>query len=263
MVQVAITGAAGRIGSRILPGFEDHSITAIDLEPVPNPGIDEFESVSLDITEDRDELRSALDGNEVLVHLAAKSSRLEPWDDVLGPNIDGTYRVYEAAETVGVDRVVFASSNHVTQMHNMADVTKPNSMTAQSRSVTTQDPFAPSGPYGISKVAGEAIGSYFANRFGIEAINVRIGWSLAPDQLVEVQGESESLARYARAMFLSPRDSRDAFRKAVTASIPENPLTVNLTSGNQERCLSITHTMRSLGYEPQDDSATILEERLN
>lgn len=263
MARVAVTGAAGRLGSRIVPGLEGHSVTAIDLDPVPDPGLEKFESVALDMTEDESELRSALDGNEVLVHLAAEPGRSEPWESVLGPNIDGTYRVFEAAEEVGVNRVIFASSNHVTQMHNVADVTEPNSLKAQARAVTPRDPIAPTGPYGISKVAGEAVGSYYANRFGMEVINVRIGWFLTPDQLIEVQEESESVARYARAMFLSPRDGRDAFRKAITAPLPENPLTVNLTSRNQERYLSITHTMRALEYEPQDDSAAILDGRSN
>ena len=61
-------------------------------------------------------------------------------------------------------------------------------------------------------------------------------------------------------MWLSPRDCRDVVEKAVTADLPENPLTVNAVSRNRERYLSITETMRGLGYEPRDDSAEVVDD---
>ena len=59
-------------------------------------------------------------------------------------------------------------------------------------------------------------------------------------------------------MMLSPRDLQDGIAKAVSASLPENLLTVNLTSANEERYLSLVETMRSIGYAPKDDSAAVL-----
>lgn len=258
MTNVAVTGAAGRIGTQLLPGLDDHYVTAIDLDPVSNPGLSDFAAREADITADSEALQAAFDGAEVVVHLAARAASESPWPAVLGTNIDGTYRVYEAAAAAGVDRVVFASSNHVVHGHNIAQPSQPDTLVERPRTVTPSDPVAPSGPYGVSKVAGEAIGSIFAKDHPIEVVNLRIGAMRTPDQLHAMQEKQPAVARYHRAMFLSPRDLRDAVRKTITASLPENPLTVNLTSRNQDRYLSITETMRTLGYRPRDDSAEVL-----
>lgn len=258
MAHVVVTGAAGRIGSRLLPGLEGHAVTAIDRDPIPDPELDAFESIELDITEDTDRLRGAFDGSDTVIHLAARPMSDETWERVLSPNVNGTYQVYAAAVDAGVGRVVFASSNHTVHMHNVDDPANPNSMCEDPRAITTDDPTAPSGPYGISKIAGEAIGSYFAARHGIEVVNFRIGSFLPRERLLETQEDSERVARYHRAMYLSPRDGRHAFRRAIEADLPENPITVNVTSRNTERYLSITHTMRSLGYRPRDDSTEVL-----
>lgn len=258
MTNVAVTGAAGRIGTQLLPGLDDHTVTAIDVDSVTNPGLSAFDAVALDITADPDALAEAFDDADVVVHLAAQAASESPWAAVLGTNIDGTYRLYEAATAAGVDRLVFASSNHAVHGHNIADPSQPDTLIEHPRTVTPSDPVAPSGAYGVSKIAGEAIGSIFVKDYPIEVVNLRIGAMRTPEQLHAMQDEQPAVARYHRAMYLSPRDLRDAVRKAITASLPENPLTVNLTSRNQERYLSITKTMRTLGYRPQDDSAEVL-----
>jgi L-arabinose 1-dehydrogenase [NAD(P)+] len=132
-------------------------------------------------------------------------------------------------------------------------------MTADPGTVRPDEPTRPDSYYAVSKVSGEALGSYYVDRHGLEVVNLRIGWLLAEDELRDLQDEDESVARYARAMWLSPRDCRDVMERSVTADLPENPLTVNAISRNQERYLSITETMRGLGYEPRDDSSEVIE----
>jgi L-arabinose 1-dehydrogenase [NAD(P)+] len=118
----------------------------------------------------------------------------------------------------------------------------------------------PDSYYGVSKVTGEALADYYAETHGLEFVNLRIGWYLSAERLRELQAEPDSVARYARAMFLSPRDCRDILRRAAEADLPENPLTVNVTSRNANRYLSLTEAIRSLGYEPRDDAAKVLAE---
>jgi len=190
--------------------------------------------------------------------MAAQSASEATWDDVYDPNIQGTWNVYRAAVENAVDRVVFASSNHVTHIYNVVDPAEPRSQKPPegTRAITTEDDPRPSGPYGITKVAGEAIGTYYADRFDIDVVNLRIGWVLSREALRERQ-ETE-LAGYARAMWLSPHDCRDGFRKAVESPLPESPLTVNLLSENRKRNLSLTKTMRCLDYRPMDDSSEVV-----
>lgn len=253
-MHVAVTGAGGRVGEHVLPALaEEHEVT-----PVNRSEVTDWETIIADVT-DYDALVDAFEGFDVVVHLAAQSASESDWSDVSEPNIDGTWNVYRAAVENDVDRVVFASSNHVTHMYNMEDPAEPRSQKPpeESQAITTQDDPRPSGPYGITKVAGEAIGNYYADRFDVEVVNVRIGWVLSRDDLRAKQ--DTDLAAYARAMWLSPRDCQDGIRKAVNESLPENPLTVNLVSENQERNMSVTKTMRALNYRPQDDSDEIVE----
>jgi len=253
MARIAVTGAGGRVGEHVLPALaEDHDITPVDRDEVSG-----WETVLADVT-DEAALHDAFEGFDVVVHLAAQSASEASWWEVSEPNVDGTWNVYQAAAGNEVERVVFASSNHVTHMYNVTDPEEPRSQQppGEARAVSVNDDPRPSGPYGITKIAGEAIGTYHADRFGVDVVNLRIGWVLSPKDLSDHQ--STDLAAYARAMWLSPRDCRDGFRKAVAEPIPENPLTVNLLSENRERNMSMTKMMRALDYNPRDDSSDVV-----
>lgn len=54
-------------------------------------------------------------------------------------------------------------------------------MTDGFRTVDPDDPPNSDSYYGISKVTGEAIGAYYANRHDLEVVNVRIGWLMDED----------------------------------------------------------------------------------
>jgi L-arabinose 1-dehydrogenase [NAD(P)+] len=252
-LDVAITGAASTVGRAVLPAFERApAVTATALTHREREGID---SELLEVT-DPEDTAAKLAGYDVVVHLAAMSDPDDPWEAVLPVNVEGTYNVYEAAVAGGVDRVLFASTNHVVQMYNADDPAEPESLVADPEAIGTDAVPRPDSYYAVSKVFGEALGSYYVDRHRLEVVNLRIGWldSEALRSAVEAGG---ALARYARAMYLSERDCRDALTKAATASLPENPLTVNVLSENAERYLAITETMRTLGYDPRDDAADV------
>ncbi|PSP52202.1 NAD(P)-dependent oxidoreductase [Halobacteriales archaeon QH_3_68_24] len=255
MARIAVTGAAGSVGREALRGLVDHDVTALT-----HREHDDIDGEVVEVT-DPDSIGPALSGHDVVVHLAGNPSPEAEWDSVLQVNIDGTCNVYEAALEHDLDRVVFASTNHVSQMHGIGDRTRPETMAADAPTVRPEDPTRPDSYYAVSKVSGEALGSYYADRHGLEVVDLRIGWLLTAEELRDRQDEDDpEFARYARAMWLSPRDCQDVVEKAATADLPENPLTVNAVSRNSERYLSITETMRGLGYEPRDDSAAVCED---
>lgn len=256
MVGIAITGAAGRIGTEAIQELTEHVITAVDVEPVAEPEHVTFERI--DVTDGVDPLEAVFEGREIVIHLAAHADPYQTWPEILQLNIDGTYNVFEAAARSDVDRVVFASSNHVTHMKNIENPTAPETMVADPAVVHPDGPTYADSYYGVSKVAGEGLANYYATVHGIEFVNLRIGWYLTPEQLAEYQDEPEAVARYARAMYLSPRDCREILHRAVTESISENPLTVNVISENRDRYLSLAKTIRELNYQPRDDSTDVL-----
>lgn len=254
-MQIAVTGAAGEIGSEIVNKLsgEGHNIIRIT-----HPKHDISDSYSIDLRNGGD-LLEALQGVETVIHLAADRSATASWDSVLDNNIVGTFKLYSAVEKSDVRRVIFASSNHVQHMRNIGDPNDPATMTEHPEICRPDSNMWPDSLYGVSKIFGEAVGSFYADRFGIEVINFRIGWFLTEEQLKTKQSKKEAIARYARAMWLSPRDCRQAMQLAVETDMSENPITVNLISNNSDRYLSIIETMHALGYDPLDNSGQICE----
>ena len=254
MARIAVTGAASDVGRTALPALETagHDVTAYTHSPH-----DDINSELLEITS-LDEFIAALQGHDVVVHLAAKSLPSDPWTEVLPVNIKGAYNCYEAALVAEIDRVVFASTNHVVQHHNSRGPENHDKIVDKPEPIRPGDRFRPDSYYGVSKAFGETLGTYYADRHDIEVVNLRIGW-LDSETLRRTIVEDKDNARYARAMYLSERDCRDALVKSVEADIPRNPLTVNILSRNQERYLTLTEAMRGLGYEPRDDSSEVFD----
>ena len=255
MARIAITGAAGRVGRETLAAFEDteHEIQAITHRE--RQGID---SIVADV-EEYETIERALRGCDVVIHLAGNPSPGADWERIFHVNIDGTRNVYEAAVTHGLERIIFASTNHVTHMHNVPQNGEWDELVSETKPIRIGDPIRPDSYYAVSKVTGEALGSYYADRHGIEVIDLRIGWYLTREELQERQDEPESIAHYARAIWLSPRDCRHAMRRAVEADLTDTHVTVNVCSRNAEGYLSLVETMRSLDYRPRDDSSEVLE----
>ena len=259
MIRIAITGAAGNVGRTLLDAFVDHEVTSITYEE--ESGID---SIVCDVT-NREEFVDALDGQDVLIHLAGNPSPYAEWDDVREVNIDGVYNAYEAAVANDLDRVVYASSNHAVNMDDIDVQSGPETMTPDAPAVYPDTVPRPDSYYGITKVAGEALGNYYAESHSIEVVNVRIGWLMTREELEDNQTNPDSqypedVARFARAMWLSPRDCRHAMQRAATAELSATSLTVHAVSRNDERYLSLTHTQRTLGYQPRDNACEVLDD---
>lgn len=118
----------------------------------------------------------------------------------------------------------------------------------------------PDSYYGVSKVTGEALGNLYALREGLDVVNLRIGWLQSADRLVENVDDPAVESRFARAMFLSPRDCQQAILAAATAELPTSPVTVNVVSRNDTRFLSLTESQQQIGYQPRDNAAELLAE---
>jgi len=153
-----------------------------------------------------------------------------------------TVNAFEAALAVGVSRVVVASSAHVVGMYNRDDPTNLESMVPNpTETVDTESPTRPDSFYGVAKAAVEGLASYYADRYDIEVVVIRIGWLMTADELRETQSDPADRHRFARAMWLSPRDCRGLFRAAVEASISRSPVIAHGLSRNG----SISHAYRN------------------
>lgn len=254
MVRIALTGAAGNVGRTLLDAFgDDHRVV-----PFTHSEHDDIDSNRLDVT-DPDSVTDALAGVDVVIHLAGASSPTADWETVSETNVQGTKHVLDAAVENGVDRVVFASSNHAVGRYNAVGDDPERMTTGYARPVDGDAPPMPDSFYGVSKVACEGLTKFYAARHGLEVINLRIGWYMSEDDLrEEVQDVDSGHKRFARATWLSPHDCREIYRRAALADLPENPITVNAVSRNDERFHTIIEAMRLLGYDPRDNADEVL-----
>lgn len=161
-MKLLVTGASGGVATLLRPLLAERYpvIRLTDRQPIGAlNGAEEF--VAADLT-DPAALDQALDGMDAVLHLGGQAVEA-PWETILAANIDGTYQLFERARLAGVQRVVFASSNHAVGFYPRGHTIGVN--------VTP----LPDSRYGVSKVFGEALGALYANKHGMRVTSLRIG----------------------------------------------------------------------------------------
>jgi uronate dehydrogenase len=162
MERCLITGAAGGIGTRLrrlLKGVYPVLRLSDRVRPADLAADEEF--VAADLT-DAAAVERAVAGMEGIIHLGGISTE-QPWEEILQANIVGTYNLFEAARKAGVERVVFASSNHAVGFY------------PRRRRLGTTAIVRPDSRYGVSKAFGESLGALYADKHGLRVLAIRIG----------------------------------------------------------------------------------------
>ncbi len=162
MKTVLITGAAGNVGGwlrRLLAGVYPRLVLSDRRPPADLGPEEEFRAADL---ADLDSVIAAVAGVEGIVHLGGHSVE-GSWEEILQANILGCYHLFEAARRQGVARVVFASSNHAVGFY------------PRHRRIGVDHRVRPDSRYGVSKVFGEALGSLYADKYGLRVTSIRIG----------------------------------------------------------------------------------------
>lgn len=112
-VRVAVTGAGGFVGSRVVAHLGDPDVRALVREPVPY--LPEAQQVRFDLMEDVAALTATFDGIDTVVHLAGHNETVDAHDPdrALAETVLSTRHLAEAASAAGVRRVVYVSTVHV------------------------------------------------------------------------------------------------------------------------------------------------------
>jgi len=175
--RVLVTGGAGFIGSHLVEHLGARNEVVV-LDDLSTGSLRNLETVPRDVRVkrasilNRKTLATAMQGTDLVYHLAAKTS--VP-DSVAHPeaywrtNVQGTLGVLKAAVDAKVRRVVFASSAAV---YGNSEV---------NPKVETMRP-APASPYATSKMVGEFACEEIASLKGLETVVVRIFNAYGPRQ---------------------------------------------------------------------------------
>jgi uronate dehydrogenase len=226
MKTILITGAAGDVGTHLRRELADkYRIRASDLRPIDK--VAQESTMRADISKLGDALRITK-GVDAVVHLGGYSVE-GPWEGILSANIVGCYNVFEAARRNGVKRILFPTSNHAVGFYR------------RDQAIDHRVYPRPDSRYGVSKVFGEALGSLYADKYGMEVFCMRIG-NVNP----------APIDKRRLSLWFSPRD----LAQLVSIGIEHPDIRFEIVYGisaNKRAWYDNSNAFR-LGYRPQDDS---------
>lgn len=229
MTTLLVTGASGMIGSALRPRLARPGRTLRLLDVVDPAACAPGEESFVGSYADGPLIARACAGVDLVVHLGGHSKE-RPWSEILSANIDGTQRVLEAAHRAGVRRVLLASSIHA------VGYLSPEDLTGGIRPYPRPDSF-----YGVGKVAIEALGSLYADRYGMSITSVRVG------TFGETVREPRMLATW-----LSADDAARLVEACLTFDEPGHRVIWGM-SDNTRGWGNLDAGSR-IGYRPQDDA---------
>ncbi len=234
MQNVLITGAAGRIGGVLREGLMDNYLLRLtDRSRIESP--EAVEVHTADVT-DVEEMAKICKGIDSIVHLAGEPSTGSSWPVVLKANIEGTYGIFEAARLAGVERIVFASSNHATGYYEKESIyTKPEMLAR------------PDSLYGVSKAFGEDLARFYVDEYGLKAFCLRIG-SFQPNESVTNRNSDRILSTW-----LSYRDMVQLVRCCLESNRTNFGIYYGI-SNNKRAYWDIQNARDELGYFPEDNA---------
>lgn len=234
MKTVLITGAGGVVGRFLRKELAGkYALRISDVLPVEPADGETF--VRADLA-DMDAMLRATEGVDAFVHLGGYSVE-GSWEDILDANIVGCYNAFEAARSNGVRRILFATSNHAVGFYRRDQV------------IDHRVYIKPDSRYGVSKVFGEAMGSLYADKYGMEVFCMRIG-----------NVGTEPIDKRRLSIWISPRD----FAQLVTIGIEHPEIRFEIVYGvsNNRRSWYDNSNATRLGYRPVDDSEAFAAEVL-
>ncbi len=178
MADFLVTGGAGFIGSNIVDRlvFRGHRVTVLD--DFSSGKEDNLSVVSAKIrlvrgdVRDRDDVRSAMKGAELVLHLAAIPSVQQSVENpvlIHDVNVNGTLNILEEARKAGVKRLVLSSSCSVygdSLEIPLSEAVPPN----------------PLSPYALSKLIGEDYCRLYHLLYGLETVCLRYFNVFGPKQ---------------------------------------------------------------------------------
>jgi uronate dehydrogenase len=225
--RILLTGAAGKLGQLLREALApDAEILRVsDIAPLGPPAPRE-EVVVCDLA-DAAAVYGMCQGVDAIMHFGGIAGETE-WPELLHANIIGVANIYEGARRAGVDRVIFASSNHATGLYptdeRLSHLTPPR----------------PDSLYGLTKAFGEDVAAHYAYKHGIRSFCLRIG-SCAP----------KPRNRRALSTWLSYPDLLRLINVGLGA---DYIFEIVYGVSNNTRSWWDISAARRLGYEPQDNA---------
>jgi nucleoside-diphosphate-sugar epimerase len=269
MKKIVVTGGSGKAGRATVRELLEHGYEVLNIDIAqPREAISPFRTVDL---LELGETIEALHGSDAVVHLAANPNPTG-WTEerMFRHNTSTTYNVFRAAMVLGLERVVWASS----------ETTLGVPFEAQHllyAPVDEEHPLFPPGSYALSKVICEEMARHFSRWTGIPFVGLRFSNIMEPDDYKRFPGyqddahkrkwnlwayvDARDVAQSCRRGLEAPIEGAEAFiiaaadtvmkrpnRELMSAVYPDVPLREGV--GDFDSLLSNEKAGRLLGYAP-------------
>jgi len=235
--RILVTGAAGSIGKTVCSAWKENSnyaLTCCDIR------MSKDVSYPIEFADFRDynRMKKLCLDQDILLHLAYISQKHLGKEQCETSDISANIALFEAARESGIQRIIFASTNHVTGVNERSVPVK----------LSTGDQFRPDSWYGAMKGMAEIAGRYLVDHSDMTFFSIRIG---------TFNGKNQADSVRTCSTLLSPRDCIQLFSCAVDYTGPQKYLITYGTSGNfsshQLGYLDISEAINVLGYRPEDN----------
>jgi nucleoside-diphosphate-sugar epimerase len=219
MTRVVVTGGSGRLGQHVILHLLEHGYQVVNVDVKPpaasyNEWLCPFRSCNLS---DYGQTFAALYGFDAVVHLAADP---RPDSDHLSGatrfhnNTLAAYNVFNAAVALGLERVVWASSETV--YGYPFDAVVPD-----YAPIDEQHPYAPQSSYAISKLVGETMAVQFSRLSRIPFIGLQFSnviWPPIYEQFPSFWADPK-LRIFDLWSYIDCRDAAQAVGLSLTAKV--------------------------------------------
>ena len=160
---ILLTGAGGKVARQIRPHLARMCRQLRLTDRVPVDLIAPNETAYLAELADPGAWPELGHGAQAIVHFAGYPREAD-WQTLFEPNILAVTNLWEAAQAARVSRIVYASSNHAVGYY------------ARDQVIDHAAPPRPDSRYGVTKVFMEALAAMHADKHGIQAMGLRIGY---------------------------------------------------------------------------------------
>lgn len=247
--KVTIIGGAGTIGSILYQGLSSKYHIVILDKKAPEQA-EEFIEVN---ATDYDSLRHSIPkDSDALINLLTMKSHndlqdIQEFQNMTQLHFMASFYAMHAAITLGIPKIVYASSNHIT------DYYEKDGFSTLGREVTTEDYPYSNGLYGVLKLASENIGHILSHQTenNLSLINLRIG-SVHPNEMEAVK-EDDRLHR----TLLTHEDTVQLFDLALESTVRYG--TYYGVSDNPQKPWSTDNAFEQLGFISRSNALHVLK----
>ena len=208
---IVVTGAAGRLGRRVVQSLVDRGREVLATDQVEANDLP-AEFVRCDLG-NADSVHDVLRGAEAVVHMGAipGPQRAEP-RAIFGNNTPADFNVMMLAAELGLRRVVYSSS-----AFGMRWAHDGNAFVPRYLPLDEEHPMMPFEPYGLTKQVGEDIGRMIARSSDTTVVSLRFTNVPPPEVVAEFPWPAPTPENPLTLVMWAYADARDVAEAQVLA----------------------------------------------